>query len=493
VIPWEPRSTDRFVTELRTAITAPTLYNAYRLKESAEYAVIGTAQIERRLADIGTPVPPISTRRHHDCHAASAFYPAGFSEAVVLTIDGRGEFDSTVVWRGDDAGLRRVRTYRFPNSWGIFYGAITEYLGYRALNDEGKVMGLAPYGTDNPDIEARLRSEIDTGIDYDLTPLTSAGDISDIVSRLEELFDRPRKRRPTDFTQWEKDLAFTAQQLLERTVTRIVERYCRELGISNVALAGGVALNCKMNKSIMESPAVDEMFIQPVANDAGTALGAGMDAATASSNPEPFSIYLGPEYPVQRIRTVLETNKIPYFEPDDVARYTAEKIADGELVGWFQGRLEIGPRALGNRSILADPRTDASRDRVNKFVKHRETWRPFAPSMLEDAISEYVENAEPAPYMIRTFDVKDERAEELTAVLHPGDGTTRPQTVTPDRNPRYHRLLTEFEELTGVPVVLNTSFNDHGEPIVNNPSEAIKDFFGMGLDVLVLESVVVEK
>jgi carbamoyltransferase len=171
----------------------------------------------------------------------------------------------------------------------------------------------------------------------------------------------------------------------------------------------------------------------------------------------------------------------------------ATRLADGELIGWYQGRLEMGPRALGNRSILADPRTTDSRDRVNEFVKHREEWRPFAPSMLEEAAGEYLVNAEPAPYMIKTFDVKAEKQEEIPAVLHPGDDTTRPQTVREDQNPRYHALISEFEQLTGVPVILNTSFNDSGEPIVNTPTEAIRDFFSMGLDTLVLKDIVLEK
>jgi carbamoyltransferase len=178
---------------------------------------------------------------------------------------------------------------------------------------------------------------------------------------------------------------------------------------------------------------------------------------------------------------------------DDVERYVAERLADGALVGWFGGRLEHGPRALGNRSILADPRTVESRDRVNRFVKHREEWRPFAPSMLESAVEDYLVDGEPAPYMINAFDVEPEKRDDLSAVLHPADDSTRPQTVNEDQNPRYHGVISEFEDITGVPVVLNTSFNDHAEPIVNTPTEALKDFFGMGLDTLVLEDVVVEK
>ncbi|WP_226479947.1 carbamoyltransferase family protein [Natrinema amylolyticum] len=451
-------------------------------------------QFERRLeAEFGTPIPPIERFAHHACHAASAFHPSGFDRAIVLTIDGRGEYDSTVVWRGDRTGLTRLRTYEFPNSLGYFYAAVTEFLGFRAFNGEGKVMGLAPYGDDNPAIEQRLRQIIDTGVDYDVRKLTHDGHTTRAAERLEKLFGRSMKDRPEEFTQWEKDLAYTAQKLLEEIVVDIVEASCRREGIENVALAGGVALNCKMNKRVMESAAVADVFIQPVAHDAGLAVGGGMVDKRPGDVPDMSTTYWGPAYSTEEIEALLQTNKLDYERPDDLARTVAERIADGALVGWFQGRLEMGPRALGNRSILADPRSTESRDRVNRYVKHREEWRPFAPSMLESAVDEYLVDPEPAPYMIKTFDVRDDSRDEIAAVLHPGDETTRPQTVREEQNPRYHRLISEFEAITDVPVLLNTSFNDHGEPIVTRPREALKDFYGMGLDLLVLEDLLIEK
>lgn len=450
-------------------------------------------EIENALASIGTPVPPVRTRSHHACHAASAFHPSEFDEALVLTIDAKGEYDSTVVWHGTPQGLERVRTYTHPNSLGLFFGIVTEYLGFRMSNGEGKVMGLAPYGRPNRAIESALRDVIETGAEYDVTDLTKQWGTGAGIEELEAIFDRPRRDTPGDFSQWEKDLAFTAQSLLEETVVDLVERYCREIGTGNVALAGGVALNCKMNRHIIESPVVDDVFVQPVAHDAGLALGAGwLDQSPASVDPQ-STVYFGPSYSNEMIERQLETNKLDYTEPEQLERYVAERLADGALVGWFQGRLEMGPRALGNRSILADPRTTDSRDRVNEHVKHREGWRPFAPSMLESSVGDYLETDRPAPFMITTSDVIPEKADEIEAVLHPSDKTTRPQTVREDQNPRYARLLSEFEDITGVPVLLNTSFNDHGEPIVNTPQEAIKDFYGMGLDYLVLEDVVVEK
>ena len=452
-----------------------------------------TREVESRLAAIGEPVPPIETRSHHRCHAASAFHPSGFDEALVLTVDAKGEYDSTVVWHGTPEGLERVRTYEHPNSLGLFYAIVTEYLGYRMFNGEGKVMGLAPYGEENPAIEQSLRSLIDTGVEYDVTALTRRWGAGYGVNRLEELFERERTETPGEFTQWEKDLACTAQKLLEETVVDIAETYLDSTDTRNLALAGGVALNCKMNQRLRESDAVDDVFIQPVAHDAGLPIGAGLleRPPTEVSNLE--TVYYGPEYETDEIKGLLETNKIAYSEPNSVERYLAERLADGALVGWFDGRLELGPRSLGNRSILADPRSIESRNKVNRFVKHREEWRPFAPSMLEAAADEYLVDGKPAPFMITTFDVEPDKREEIPAVLHPADDTTRPQTVNKHQNPRYHRLISGFANITDVPVVLNTSFNDHAEPIVTTPTEALKDFFGMGLDVLALQDVIVEK
>lgn len=490
VVSWVPAEMATHNLKLTTKWpTVPRM--VYHALEAVKNYQTGRSTIENKLADIGTPVPPIETRNHHRCHAASAFYPSGFEEALVLTLDGRGETESTVIWRGDKQGLERIRTYPYPNSLGAFYGVITVYLGYRENNGEGKVMGLAPYGSPNREIERKFRQVIETGVDYDVTALNHAGEQA--LQNLESLFDRPRKSDRGEFSEWEKDFAYVAQKLLEETLVDIVETYCRRENLNQVSLAGGVALNCKMNKQIMELDVVDEIFIQPVANDAGTAIGAGLLETAPQQTEKMHTVYWGPEYTTEEIEQTLRECKLDYTIPEHLERQVAERLADGELIGWYRGRLEMGPRALGNRSILADPRTVESRDRVNRFVKHREEWRPFAPSLLEEAADEYLANAEPAPYMIKTFEVKEGKEKEIPAVLHPGDDTTRPQTVREDQNPRYYELLREFERITGVPVLLNTSFNDHGEPIINTPSEAIKDFFGMGLDTLVLGEFVIEK
>ncbi len=499
LLPYDPRLRGEIATHyLSDAIRVPGLGRKLSALERTLVTQIRsrfapTRQIEARLESFGTPLPPIETIPHHRCHAASAFHPSGFDEGVVLTVDAKGEYDATVVWHATEQRLKRVRTYEHPNSLGLFFAIVTEYLGYRMFNGEGKVMGLAPYGTDNPEIESVFRELIDTGVDYDVTDLTKRWGTGHGVDVLEEAFGRPRTETPGEFDQWEKDLAHTAQKLLEETVVEITETAVDRLGTANVALAGGVALNCKLNKCVRESPVVDDVFVQPVAHDAGLALGAGWSRHRSADVDRQTDVYLGPEFEADEIRSILETNKIPYTEPDNLERYVAERLADGDLVGWFQGRLELGPRALGARSILADPRTAESRDRVNRFVKHREEWRPFAPSMLESAADEYLVDGRPAPFMIDAFDVRPEKADELAAVLHPADDSTRPQTVREDQHPRYHRLISDFADITGVPVVLNTSFNDHAEPIVRTPTQALKDFYGMGLDVLALDDFVITK
>ena len=474
-------------SESGISLLAKTL-NTYALAKRGKLSAIVRYRLEQ---EFDSSCPPIETKEHHRCHAASAFHLTDFSEALVVTVDGRGEYDSTVIWRGDESGLTRLRTYPHPNSLGHFYAVVTEYLGYRAFNGEGKVMGLAPYGEDNSRIESKLRDLIDVGGDYYVTALTTGG-IEAGVRRLESLFGRPRNDQKGEFDDWQQDLAFTVQKLTEETVVDIVQEYSA-VGSGNVGLSGGVALNCKMNKRVMELDEVEQLFIQPVAHDGGLAVGAGLIDQQPEAVPAMSNAYWGSEFEEAEIKRILEKNKIDYEEPDDLESTIAEYIANGELIGWFQGRLEMGPRALGNRSILADPRTEESRDRVNKFVKHREEWRPFAPSMIEAAAEDYLVNAEPSPYMIKTFEVLSDKTDEITAVLHPGDDTTRPQTVREEQNPRYYRLIREFERRTGVPVLLNTSFNDHGEPVVRTPTEAIKDFYGMGLDVLVLNDCVVRK
>lgn len=463
-----------------------------RVKNNFEKTRYPTKKIEDRLEQLGSPVPPIETRSHHRCHAASAYYPTSYNRAVVVTADGKGEYDSTVVWHASGDSLRRIRTYEVPNSLGYFFGAVTEYLGYRANNGEGKVMGLAPYGEYDKTIENALRSVATFGREYDVTGITDDGLYAG-VEVLEDLFDQPRNPDTRNFDSFHENVAHTTQRLLEETVTEIVDYHVRDLGISDVCFSGGVALNCKLNKRIRELEPVDDLFVQPVAHDGGLALGAGWLESDPDDVERMSTVYWGPDIDPEKIHPLLESSKVSYEKVDQVEQYVADRLADGDLVGWVQGRQEMGPRALGNRSILADPRTIRSRNRVNKHVKHREEWRPFAPSLLEERADEYLVDSVSAPYMIQTFDTSGKSGDDIDAVVHPADRTTRPQTVRRDQNPRYYDLIAEFESITGVPVVLNTSFNDHGEPIVTTAREALSDFYTMGLDVLAIEDYVVKK
>ena len=446
-------------------------------------------RVERELGGIGRPVPPIEWVNHHRAHAGSALGPSGFGEALVLTIDGRGARDSTVVWRGSAGGVEPIRRYEAPNSLGYLYAAAAGYLGFQPFGGEGKLMGLAAYGASDPALDSLLRGAVDGGVDYDVTPIVGSG-VPTAVARLEDLFGEPRAATRGRFDGRQKAIASTVQRFLESTVVEICETHCEASGLDRVCLAGGVALNCKLNQRLAASEAVEELFVQPVAGDAGAALGAAVAAGEARSLPP--TVYRGPEPTTDAVERLLDRRGIAYSVPADRFEHVADRLADGALVGWVQGRLEMGPRALGNRSILADPRSVDARDRVNGFVKGRAAWRPFAPSVPVEAARRYFEGPLPAPYMVRTVDVREGRIDEIPAVVHPGDDTARPQTVARADNPRFHRLLEAFGEATGVPVVLNTSFNEAGEPIVATAADALEVFSRTGLDTLVVEGCVVE-
>ncbi|QLD86841.1 carbamoyltransferase [Natronomonas halophila] len=442
-------------------------------------------------------VPPIHCLNHHLTHAASAYYPSGFDDALVVSLDNHGDHLATAIYTARNGTINERKTFHQYNSLGAYYGALTEFIGFRSHNGEGKVMGLAPYGQQNDLIDATLTNYCSVGEgEYDVTELTYRQK-DDRVPKLSRDLNMEPRYWDDEITQEYKDLAYHGQAKLEEIVTDLVSYYVDETGLSNVCLAGGVALNCKMNRRIRKLEGVDGIFVQPVANDAGGSIGGALELSERRGYPteEMTHVYYGSSYDSETIRKTLDRLKVDYTEPEDVCEVTAAALEQGALVGWFQGSMEAGPRALGNRSILADPRDEASLDRVNKFVKHREEWRPFSPSMLPSAAETYLQDepSKAARFMIDTFASTERAREDIPAVLHPSDKTMRPQIVLEDTNPRYHRLISEFEERTGVGVVLNTSFNDSGEPIVRTPREAVRDFYGMGLDLLVLGDFVIRK
>ncbi len=421
---------------------------------------------------------------HHQAHASSSFFASGFQDANILSLDGSGGNESGMLGVGHGAQIEIFKTISNRSSWGLMYEEITDKLGFRRHSGEGKVMGLAAYGIPNP-----------KGLPF----VNWEGDIPliDPDGRKKFINAVPPRKKEDPITSYHKDLAATLQDTLERAGILMAEYLYKKTGLRRLCLAGGTALNCSMNGKLALLPFVDDIFIQPAAYDAGTALGAAMSVHVEKTGSRPpwkmEHAYWGPEYSNEEIEECLQAfSNFPYKKSEDIFGETAHLLAEGKIVGWFQGRSEIGPRALGNRSILANPSLPEMKDRVNNQVKHREPWRPFAPSVLEEQVARYVERPMPSPYMILAFNALAKHQPEIIAAAHV-DGTIRPQTVSRETNPRYWRLIKCFEEITGIPAVLNTSFNVDSQPIVNTPQEAIDTFINCGIEILAIGDFLVWK
>lgn len=471
-----------------------TVYNGFQLAAKVFFAELGYPLVEvgRQLEEIfGVDVTDkLVQRSHHQCHAASARYSSGFDRPVTITIDAFGEDDSTVVW---DPQLNRIKTFRRPNSVGLFYAAIGRYLGFRGHRDAGKVMGLAAYGGNDPEIAKVFANLTSIGDgDYDVTEVIDGQGYSDHLERVLG----PSRNRSDPLEPRHENIAHHLQQRTIEIVTEIVRHYTSELNTSSVCLAGGVAMNCKLNTAILDLPCVDKLFVQPVANDTGISLGAAFEAYRRERgeqpNPELRHLFLGPEYDNSYVERHLENSKLDSMYSDHIWEDVADLLVDNNIVGWFQGRMEFGRRALGNRSILANPTSDTAKELVNSAVKNREQWRPFAPSLLHDRRDEYLVRKIESPYMILTDKIQPEKRSEIPAVTHV-DGTARPQTVRETVNGRFYRLIESFGRKTGTPVVLNTSLNVSGEPIVESPKQAISLFMNTGLDALAIGDYLLTK
>jgi len=429
---------------------------------------------------------------HHDAHAWSTYALSGFEDALVVVVDGRGARQATSLYHARDASLKRLRTMDWPNSLGSFYEAFTDLLGFERHGDEWKVMGLAAYGEPTYDMSRILRV-VPGG--YKLDAHLVLGRHWNDIRRLEALFG-PRRDPEKLITDADRNLAASVQKATQAAIFELVREGVRLTGCRQVCLAGGVAMNSKANGRLLASELVDDVFVQPAATDDGTAVGAALAAHRALGQPVPRyrlrDVYLGPEFSGRELEAVLRAYKLSATRVVDVERQVARLLSDGAIVGWFQGRMEFGPRALGNRSILADARRPDMKDRVNECVKFREGWRPFAPSCLEEAASDYFEGCRDAAFMTLTFEVPASRRSEIPAVTH-ADNTARVQTVSREANPRYWTLINEFSQLTGTPVIMNTSFNLRGEPIVCTPKDAIRTFYSSGLDFLVMGDFVIAK
>ncbi len=429
---------------------------------------------------------------HHLAHAISAFGYSGFEDSAIVVMDGRGASEATSIWKGKNGRINPVLTIPYPNSIGLFYSDFTEYLGFQRNSDEWKVMGLAPYGSPGLDLRSFLDLEAEP---YRVNTRVFHGNGNGVPVGIESRLGRPRVPE-SDIDARHKNIAYAVQEACESAVIRIVEMAVRKTGSRNLCLAGGVALNSKANGKILANGLVDRIFVQPAASDDGVALGAALapclDQGGRLPNKAMRHAYLGPAFDDDNIESALHTFKIRFKRLDDPAASAAGLLSHGKILGWFQGRMEFGPRALGNRSILADPRDAQMTAKVNNAVKFREAWRPFAPSFLKESAHDFLESATDSPFMILTAQVRPDKRSVIPAVTHV-DGSARPQTVEKDVNPLYWRLISEFARLTGVPVIMNTSFNLRGEAIVNTPADAVRTFFSSGMDALIIGSFLVEK
>jgi carbamoyltransferase len=491
--------------------------------------------LDDELRKLGEAAIPIYYPEHHLSHAASAFYPSPFPEAAILTVDGVGEWATTTIGRGRGNEIEIIQELQFPHSVGLLYSAFTYYTGFVVNSGEYKLMGLAPYG--NPD--SQRTADFKTKITTELVDIREDGSILlnmeyfDYATSLkmvdekkwERLFGIPRREPESELSQPYMDLALAIQQVTEEIVSRLACTARRLTGSRHLVLAGGVALNCVVNGKILKAGIFDDLWIQPAAGDAGGALGAALAVwhihqgeerkRTACRADEMAGSYLGPEFSDREIRRALEKcgAKAHHYEDfGELAAEVAARMAEGNVIGWFQGRMEFGPRALGNRSILGDARNPDMQKKMNLKIKFREGFRPFAPSVLEEDVSEYFDLDHPSPYMLLVAPVREDRRNpfpagyeekplrerlyfvrsDVPAITHI-DYSARIQSVSRQTNPRYWELISAFKSLTGYGVIVNTSFNVRGEPIVRSPDDAYRCFMRTAMDYLVMGNYVLDK
>ncbi len=462
---------------------------------------------------------------HHQSHAASAYYPSPFEEAAVLTMDGVGEWTTTSLSIGRGSSLTMHKEIFFPHSLGLLYSAFTYYTGFKVNSGEYKVMGLAPYGV--PKYKDRIIEKVmdlkeDGSFRLRLEFFDYCTGLRMTAQPFHDLFGAPPRTPDQMLTQEHMDLAASIQAVTEEVVLRLTRSLAKETGIPNLCLAGGVALNCVANGKVLRDGAFKNIWIQPAAGDAGGALGAALAAyygflkqpRTAVPGDAMRGAYLGPEFSQEEINTQLTAAgaKFEVLSDEDLVKVTAQHLAEGKALGWFQGRMEFGPRALGGRSILGDARSPAMQSVLNLKVKYRESFRPFAPAVLREDVSNWFEIESDSPYMLLVANVKPEHCKAMTeeqqklfgieklnvprstipAVTHV-DYSARIQTVHPETNPRFHALIKEFKALTGCPIVVNTSFNVRGEPIVGTPADAFRCFMGTEIESLAVGNALLRK
>ena len=467
----------------------------------AGYEVLHNAQYMRDMRSLCGPRARLIPVEHHPAHAASAFLVSPYERAALLSVDYVGEWNATWMGVGEGTRMKHLQSESYPNSLGLFYTGLTDYLGFLRASDEYKVMGLASYGEPEFLDEFRKILQIRPNGRYqiDLSWLKAHFMPGPVDGYFSDKFIKrfgPRRKKGEPLTAHHQNIAASAQRAMEEVVLSMAAHLHKQTGLDRLCLAGGVALNCSMNGRLLRESPFNEIFVQPAAGDDGIAIGGAFQLYhKLTGKPRCFELHdarLGPAYGNDAIKEFLDRAKLPYERPASIVGRAAELLAQGLIVGWYQDRMEFGPRALGSRSILADPTRPDMKDLINKYVKHREEFRPFAPSCLEEHASEYFEGCTKSPFMLFTYPVINEQRDRVPAITHI-DGTARVQTVSKDVNPQYHALIRAFERLRGVPMVLNTSFNVMGEPIVNTPSDAVRCFYATGMDALVIGDFVLQK
>ena len=485
--------------------------------------------LKKELAAVGDcaikELPPLLFTEHHQSHAASAFFPSPFEKAAVLCMDGVGEWATTSVWTGEANSLNPEWEIDFPHSLGLLYSAFTYFTGFKVNSGEYKLMGLAPYGQPKYAdliLDKLLSLKEDGSFRMDMRYFNYANGLTMTNRKFDGLFGGPPRKPESPVTQREMDLANSIQVVTEEVVLRLAKTIQQETGADYLCLAGGVALNCVANGRLLREGPFKDIWIQPAAGDAGGALGAALSVwheylgnpRTAQESDSMDGSYLGPGFCDDEIRTYLDSVNARYEKLDDAQLMPrlADILAEENVIGWFQGRMEYGPRALGGRSIIGDPRSQAMQSVMNLKIKYRESFRPFAPSILANHVSDYFDIDRSSPYMLLVAPVKEQRRtpmteeqenlfgieklnvprSEIPAITHV-DYSARVQTVHKETNPRYYELLEHFEQRTGCPVIVNTSFNVRGEPIVCTPEDAYRCFMRTEMDYLVIEGYLMAK
>jgi carbamoyltransferase len=448
---------------------------------------------------LGADKPKLHFIPHHKSHIAGSFFCSPYQEAALLSMDGSGEWATASLGYGNGIEITDFRQIYYPYSMGSVYEAITYYCGFKPSYDEGKTMGLAPLGNSDRFINEvreiiKVSSEGDFLIDFDYFNFDD-GQFEYLSDKFIQKFG-PKRLPRQPFEQHHMDVAAAFQTRLEEVALELCKILQNKTKAEYLVIAGGVSLNSVMNGRIVRESGFKDLYVMPAAGDNGTSIGAAYyiyNAILKNPRTEPhMNAYLGTEYSNQHIEAILKECKLNYEFFDNIEQKTAELLHAGSILGWFQGKMEIGPRALGGRSIIADPTNKTMKDKINAEVKHREAYRPFAPSVIMEAASEYFDLTVEDPFMLKVCNVNADMMSVLPAITHV-DGTARAQTVNKETNPRYHKMITEFGKLSGVPVVLNTSFNIMDEPIVESPYDAIRCFFSTGLDYLIIGNFVVKK